>query len=287
MLHIEALQSRVRNSELGQEWINDPLLNRDIWSVEELGYTEEESKITGIRNIYFAKFSLSWLRLLAKLTAKATVRERSSLSLVYIRVSYLKQLDDFLMLRGYTQPQALTDSFLKEFIAQKATQNRQATIAYVTKLWAEEEWLNLFYIPQIYKRKTPKIEIIPEEILHQIYEKFDLFPPTLERLFRLQLVLGCRIREVLTMPRRCMKKESSKWFLRRWIAKQKHWRFDQIHPSVAELVIEQQRFLDVQFGSDSEFDKLFCKIFPLPPKKRFQAEFVYTPEFISNALVTS
>lgn len=285
MQPIKALQSKIEQSELGQEWVDNPLLNQDTWSVEELGYTEEESKIIGIRNIHFKNFSLSWLELLAKLTALASVRERSSLSLVYIRVSYLKQLDDFLMLRGCTQPQALTDSFLKEFIAQKATQNRQATIAYVTKLWAEEDWLNLSYIPQIYKRKTPKIETISEEILYQIYEKFDLFPPPLERLFRLQLVLGCRIREVLTMPRHCIKKENNQWFLRRWVAKRKHWRYNQIHPLVAELIIEQQRFLDAQFGSDFEFDKLFCQIFPLPPKKRFQAEFVYMPEPISNAVI--
>ncbi len=285
MLPIEALQQRVKQSELGQEWIDNPLLNQDIWSVEELDYSEEESKITGIRNIYFEKFSLPWLKLLAKLTAKATIRERSSLSLVVVRVGYLKQLDNFLMLGGYTQPQALTDSLLQKFIAQKATNNRRATIAYVAKLWSEEQWLKVPYIPQIYKKPTPKIETIPEEVLYQIYEKFDLFPPPLERLFRLQLVLGCRIREVLTLPRRCIKREGSQWFLLRWIAKQKHWRFKQIHPSVAELVIEQQRFLDAQFGSDSEFDKLFCKTFPLPGKKRFQAEFIYMPEFISTVVI--
>lgn len=285
MLPIKALQERIRQSELGQEWIKDPLMNQDVWSVKELGYTEEESKISGIRNIYFDKFSLPWLKLLAKLTAKAIVRERSSLSLVSIRVSYLKQLDNFLILEGYTQAQTLTNSLLQKFIAQKATSNRRATIAYVARLWAEEEWLTLPYISPIYKKNTPKIQTIPEEVLYQIYEKFDLFPPPLERLFRLQLVLACRIREVLTIPRHCIKKENNQWFLMRWVAKHKHWRFNQIHPLVAELVIEQQRFLDAQFGSDSEFDKLFCQTFPLPGKKRFQAEFVYMPELISNAVI--
>ncbi len=61
MFSIEALQKRIGQSELGQEWINNPLLDRDVWSVEELGYSEEESKIKGIRNIYFEEFSLPWL----------------------------------------------------------------------------------------------------------------------------------------------------------------------------------------------------------------------------------
>ncbi|MEA5613054.1 tyrosine-type recombinase/integrase [Nodularia spumigena] len=51
------------------------------------------------------------------------------------------------------------------------------------------------------------------------------------------------------------------WFLLRWVEKRKHWRFVQIHPLVAELVQEQQKFLDAQFGRDSEFDKLFCNVY--------------------------
>lgn len=62
------------------------------------------------------------------------------------------------------------------------------------------------------------------------------------------------------MPRRCLKKEGERWFLLRWVEKLKHWRFYQIHFLVAELVQEQQKFLDIKFGADSEFDKLFCKI---------------------------
>lgn len=80
MLPVEALQERISNSELGREWINDPLMNQDVWSVEELGYTEEESKISGIRNLYFHSFSLPWLKLLTKLTIKVTVKEKYSLS---------------------------------------------------------------------------------------------------------------------------------------------------------------------------------------------------------------
>ncbi len=39
MLPLEVLQKRVANSELGREWINDPLINKDIWLLQELGYT--------------------------------------------------------------------------------------------------------------------------------------------------------------------------------------------------------------------------------------------------------
>lgn len=92
------------------------------------------------------------------------------------------------------------------------------------------------------------------------------------------------------MPRQCLKKEGDTWFLLRWIQKRKHWRFYQVHPSVAELVREQQKFLDKQIGSDSDFDKLFCKASTALRDgagngKRFEIEPIYLPEFVSNTLI--
>ena len=223
MQPIKALQEKIEQSELGQEWIHDPLMNQDIWALIKLGYTEEDCKTSGSRNIYFEGFSLYWLRLLAKLTALASAREKSSLSSTIKRVNYLKQFDKFLVSEGCSQPELITDPLLQKFVTTGSKNNRQATIAYITRLWAEEQWLRLPYTPRKYKKKTPQIETIPEEVLHQIYENFDLFPPPLERLFRLQLVLGCRIGEMLRMPRQCLKKEGEQWFLLRWVQKRKHW----------------------------------------------------------------
>ena len=292
---LQALQQKIAESELGQEWVNDRLITQDIWCVKELGYPEEESKIMGIRNIYFEDFFLPWLKLLTKLTIKASVRQKYSLGVIINRITYLKQFDKFLRLKGYNQPELLTDTLLQEFITQGSTYHRQTVIAYVVKLWAEEQWLTLTYTPRKYKQSTPKIETIPEEVLYQIYEKFDLFPPPLERLFRLQLVLGCRIGEMLKMPRQCLKQENNQWFLLRWVQKRKHWRFYQVHSLVAELVREQQKFLDRQFGCDFDFDKLFCKASTSPKdgirkngglsKKRFDVEPIYTAEVLSKSIV--
>lgn len=295
MLPIETLPEKIGKSELGQEWINNPLLNQDIWLVQELGYTEEESKVNGTRNIYFEEFSLPWLKLLAKLTALASTREKCSLSSVSKRVCYLKQLDKFLVTDGYSQPELLTDLVLQKFVStgsKGAKTDRQSTIAYITRLWAEEQWLTLPYTPRKYQKETPKIETIPEEVLYQIYENFDLFPPPLERLFRLQLVLGCRMGEMIKMPRQCLKKEREEWLLLRWVEKRKHWRFYQIHSAVAELVTEQQKFLEQQFGSDSGFDKLFCRLSTAnmhgaSQGERFETEPVYTPEILSGYIIRS
>ena len=281
MLPIEALQEKIGQSELGQEWINNSLLNQDVWSVEELGYSKEELKIQESRNIYFEGFSLPWLKLLAKLTALASAREKVSLGLSSQRVSCLKQLDIFLISRDYRSSKDLTDNILREFVSDGSIKHRQAIIAYSVKLWSEEGWLKLIYTPFKIRKKVPKIETIPEEVLCQIYENFDLFPPPLERLFRLQLVLGCRIGEMIRMPRRCLKTEGKRWFLLRWVEKLKHWRFYQIHSLVAELVQEQQKFLDIKFGADSEFDKLFCKINVSGSINRFNAEPIYEPDVIS------
>lgn len=290
-LPLEILQERVVASELGRESMNDPLMSQDIWLLTALGYSEEECRISGKRYLYFDDFSLPWLKLLAKLTTKAGVRERHSLSRVTTRLICLKHLDKFLISRGHTQPQTLTDPLLQQFIAQSNSKHRQSTLAYATKLWVEEQWLKLPYIHRKYKRPVPKIETIPEEVLYQVYEKFDLFPPPLERLFRLQLVLGCRIGEMLTMPRQCLKQEGNQWFLLRWIEKRKRWRFYRIHPLVAELVQEQQSFLDAQLGSNSAFDKLFCKASTAIKDGavvggRFEKEPLYMPDLLTNPVIS-
>ena len=76
MLPIEELQERIEQSELGQEFINNPLLNKDTWALIDLGYTEEEVKISTNKNIYFTDFLLPWLKLLTKLTVLAMVRQK-------------------------------------------------------------------------------------------------------------------------------------------------------------------------------------------------------------------
>ena len=292
MLPIEALQERVGNSELGQQWINAPLMNKDVWSVKELGYTEEEMKIRGQYNIYFEAFSLPWLKLLGKLTALATAREKCCLDLLSRRINYLRQFDQFLISKGYFEPEIITEALLQEFISSGNQNHRRSVISYVATLWTEEQWIKLPYIPRKYKRLTPKVETIPEEVLFQIYENFDLFPQPLERLFRLQLALGFRIGELIKMPRKCLKKEGDKWFLMRWIQKRKIWRFYQIHPLVAELVQEQQKFLDVQFGCNSDFDKLFCKISRsnkdgAASGRKFEVKPIYFPEVASRKMLSS
>ncbi|MEP0777149.1 site-specific integrase [Microcoleus sp. ZQ-A2] len=286
MLPLETLQERIGKSELGQQWLNINLLKEDIWSVEELGYTEE-AKLTLQKNIYFDGFSLSWLKLLAKSTTLVNLRAKYSLDHIRTQIRHLKQLDEFLVSRKYSKPEDITNTLLREFVSQKCTRHRQSSLAYAVKLWAEEGWLKLMYTPLKIKKQNPKVETIPEEVLYQIYEKFDIFPAPLERLFRLQFVLGCRLGEILRMPRQCLKKEDDKWFLLRWIEKRKHWRFYQIHPLVAELVREQQKFIDAEFGADSSFNNLFCKvdISHHNGKKRFQVEPTYQDDVLSNASI--
>ncbi len=284
------LTPQLAESELGEEFLQNSLMDKDVWSVTELGYSEEEAKIQGTRNFYFQGFSLSWLKLLAKLTALASAREKSSLTVTRKRVDYLKQFDVFLESKGYRQPDLVTDNLLQEFVAQGNQVHRNTTIAYAVKLWREEKWIEFNYTPRKYQKSTPKIETIPEEVLYQVYKNFDLFPPPLERLFRLQLVLGCRIGELQRMPRQCLKQEGEQWFILRWIEKRKHWRFYQIHSLVAELVRGQQKFLDSQFGCNSDFDKLFCKTSTANKDgarqgKRFEIDPIYLPELLASTII--
>lgn len=290
-LSYEAFAEQVFQSELGQIWARDPLLQQDIWSLTALAYSEEECALRRIKNIYFDRFSLLWLKLLAKLTVKARIRERQSAHHVLSMTMILRQLDEFMTTRGYIQPEDMTDAILQQFINGHDRRRKICCLVYAVRLWVEEDWLKVkFVVPKI-KHNTPQIEIIPEEVLHQIYEQFDIFPPTLERLFRLQLALGCRIGEVLKMPRICLKQEKEQWFLLRWIEKSKQWRFYRIHQKVAELVQEQQQFLDTHFGTDLNFDKLFCWLSTnvkhgVSSGDRFEVEPVYRADILSYSQVS-
>lgn len=258
-LSFQSFQERTFQSELGQIFANEPLLPQDIWALSDLGYSEE-SQMRNRDNLLFCNFSLPWLKLLTKLTVLARTRQKHSLALILTEVYALNQLDEFLRERGYIQPNSLTDNLLRDFITSSATGefNRHRTIMFATRLWSEEGWLKISFTPSRLKKCLPKIEIIPEEVLHQVYENFDLFPPMLERLFRLQIALGCRIGEMLVMPYQCLKREEDRWFLLRWIEKRKEWKFFQVHPLVSELVQSQQKFIKTELGNESKFDKLFC-----------------------------
>jgi hypothetical protein len=289
-LYLEEFEQKIANSELGKEWIKNPFVEKDIWPFVELGYDKDRCKINGQWNIYYADFVLPWLKLLAKLTTKYGVTQRQSMASIYKRVATLKHLDDFLIFKGFSQPESLNHALLEEFVSEKDTRNRSCVINYVTKLWKDENWLKVLYYPLKYRKSTPKIEIIPEEILCKLYENFDLFPAPLERLFRLQFVLGCRIVEMLQMPRQCLKQEGKEWFLLRWIAKRNCWQFYQIHYLVAELVQEQQRCIETQLGKESDFDKLFCKVSTAsrdgaPNTGRFGGSLLYLPETLPKSII--
>jgi hypothetical protein len=151
MLLIEALESRIAKSELGQEWIDNPLLDKDVWSLEELGYSKDELNMRGAKNLHFEDFSLSWLKLLTKLTILSTIRKKHSLTTVKLRVCYLKQFDRFLLKEGYSQPELINGSLSEKFITTGCKKNRQSTISYASKLWAEEGWLRLPYTHRRYQ----------------------------------------------------------------------------------------------------------------------------------------
>lgn len=290
MLPIKVLQEKIEQSELGREWGNDLLMSQDVWEFTALGYSEEECAINNRRKLYFEKFSLSWLKQLTKITIRYGALKKDSLGAIRERVTYLRQLDYFLESKAVTIPELINNALLQEFISQGNKVARRKVIKYVVNLWSEENWLNLSFTCPKYKEKKPKCVTIPEEVLLQIYENFDLLPPPLERLFRLQFALGCRITELLKMPRQCLKKEGEKWFLLRWIGKRKHWRFYQIHPLVAELLLEQQKFLDTELSKNPDFDKLFCRLSTavcdgVESGGRFQAQPIYVPEPASNKVI--
>jgi integrase len=289
ILSLEVLQQRVAESDLGKDWINDSDMFQDSWSIMALGYSEEICHIYSLQNIHFNNFSLPWLKFLTKLTAKTIAKEQLSIGTLISRIRILSNLDNFLVSNGYIHPEELTEKILHQFIADSNGNHRRVTLMYALNLWAEERWLQVSWIPPRSKTFVPKIETIPEEVLYQIYEKFDLLPPPLERLFRLQLVLGSRIGEMLMMPYQCLKQEGNQWFLLRWIEKRQHWQFYRVHPLVVELIQEQQRFLDEQFGQDTNFDKLFCKVLLQKGagRKKFVTTPIYKPEILSSQTILS
>ncbi len=274
---IEPLQEQIQRSGLGVQLLQHPLMAQDIWPLTALGCSKDELNIRRRQNLYFQKFSLIWLKQLAKLTVLQQFNEQKSIEWVLGTISVLGNLDIYLRQQGWSRAEDLCDSLLKEFISSShvssaGSARKTSLLGSAIRLWSEESWLSISFVPPKIPKKEPKVITIPEEVLHQIYENLFLFPPMLERLFRLQLALGCRIGELQRMPRKCLKQEGEKWYLKRWIEKRKKWEFIQIHPSVAEIIQMQQRFLEALFGADLDFDYLFCSLAVSPgqPSKRMQ-----------------
>lgn len=288
-LLIEGLQEKIEHSELGQALLQHPLMKEDIWSLRALEFPAHELDRSARRNLYFDAFGLSWLKHLAKLTVLQRRNERHGVSVIASSTRTLRQLDEYLRQQGWSLPEDLCDSLLKQFIVQyklSCQKIAQASLMYATRLWNEEGWLTVNYVPLKYQQPTPKVEALPEQVLHQFYENLYRFPSMLERLFRLQLALGWRIGALLQTPRHCLKQEGETWYLKRWIEKRKKWQFVQIHPTVAEVVQAQQRFLDRQFGRGSNFNYLFCWLsvaawsthVAYSKATRFEIEPVYEPK---------
>ena len=297
-LQIKNLQTRIEQSEIGSLWLKNPLLERDIWSMADLGYTPEDLISANNRNIYFEEIELPWLKLLTKLTVLVLSNERKSCDTIRKFSLIFRRLSEFLIENSSFKPQDISNQVLQEFISQskKSSQDdRKRHIRYATQLWAEESWLQINYIHIRDKGPKPKNQIIPEEVLIQVYENLELFPPMLERLIRLQIALGARIGEILKLNRHCLKHENEQWQIQRWIGKRKIWKYFPIHPLIAELIQEQQRFLSEQFGNESDFDKLFCWLSVAPRDgakqphahaNRFEIEPVYRPQILQRSMIS-
>ena len=96
MLTLKMLQERVASSDYGREWINDPLMNQDIWELTELGYSAVECRINARYKLHLDDISLPWIKYQSKLTIRATARARFSIGRITHHVSDLKCLDKFL-----------------------------------------------------------------------------------------------------------------------------------------------------------------------------------------------
>ena len=225
-------------------------------------YTPEDLCNSSVRNVYFNQFQLHWVKLLCKYTFLVMAREKRNPDSCRKLIRVVQELDAFLEQQGYLSPLDLNSSILETFIGLKSNpstiQERRRFIAYAINLWKEEEWLNIDYVGSKYKYPKSNIDVIPEETLVQIYNNLELFPAPLERLFRLQIALGWRICEMIMLPRNCLKFEREQWYTKRWIAKRKVYKFHPIHHLIVEVINEQQRFINNELGTNSDFDKLFC-----------------------------
>lgn len=282
--------SNITESALERGLIKNKLIQQDKWSLADLGFLEEEQVITGVRHLHFNKFHLPWLKLLTKLTVKERLKLGQSISSISQTECCLNQLDKFLIQNNCLSPIEINEAILNEFISTNDKSTRIKVLNFSTQLWKKEGWINIHFIAPKRQHRIPKIMTIPEEVLYQFYQNINLLPEPLERLFRLQIALGCRIQELLRLPNSCLKIESQRWFMLRWIAKRKKWEYIQVHTKVAELIQKQQYFINQEFGPDSTFDKLFSKLSVSSREgaitnnktSRFKCKPIYVPKILSR-----
>lgn len=268
-LNQSSSKERLFLSEEKQKLLENPLLNKDIWSIaDDLGM--QVSEHIPCYRINFEPLSQDWLKLLAKLYFLKKAKYQKALSLLAVLVS-LRKFSNFLSTTSIYKLDKVNNHIFGEFdyylrsqkLSQQTICNHYTNLATFFDTCRAEEWLdvNTYWFKGKRRRgevNNNKIDYMPEEVWNQLQENIYLLPLQVQRMVLIIRTTGLRIGELLNLPLDCLRQRNKQWRLR--LKETEKYQIEDELPinviGLVKIIQNQQTYIKQLFGES--YDKLFC-----------------------------
>lgn len=246
-----------------------PEYDKDIWNVKNLGI--EVSPVTGMQTLNFTSISQPWLHEAAKLYIKYTLATLSVAKSVE-RLSLLRQFSVFLS-KFYPslKPSEIDRSLVVEYLSYLAGFGSQPNtrVKHICSLktffelcsrnqWADVPKETLIFREDYPRQKKSQPRYIPQEVIDQLNQHLDAFPPPLMRMVLVIQECGMRASELCLLSFNCLIQDTQgDWFVRYYQGKMKKEISIPISRELVAVIQEQQHYIRENLGPDYQY--LFCK----------------------------
>lgn len=243
-------------------------IKKDIWDVRNLGLSGHITE--GQYKLNFTSISQLWLRESAKKYihySLSTLTYNASKN----RLQGIQRFSLFLKNQfPYLDPSDINRSVIVEFLnylsrSGLSEQTRIATIGSLKnflELCSRHQWVNVPEKVVIYREDYPKLKkplpkFIPQEVLEKLNQYLDELPESIRRMVLVLQECGMRITELCLLPFDCLLQDQQKdWFIKYYQYKMKKEIIIPISRELANLIKEQQQYINSQIEID--FPYLFC-----------------------------
>lgn len=257
----------IKFSQLQSKEIRQDLINKDIWDGEEdLGL--RVNKHSQRKLINFGFIEQDWLKDKVKQYILYKASQKTALNTLLVHMCSFNLFSKLLTKQCVNNYSEIDDYLLELYINKLnkyslATQRHYlASIKTFFDTGNLNQWFNVpTYFLEQYKynyQQKPKIDYIPDEVLHQLDKHLHLLPDSLQRLVILIRALGLRQSEILQLRFDCLRQLKNG----NWVIKFTNWKFQEqldilpINESLVAVVKEQQEYIVDNLGNN--FSYLFC-----------------------------
>jgi integrase len=233
---------------------------QDVWDVRKLGYAPSPG--TNKYQLNFTEVRPLWLKQAAKSFCRYWLTERTRGDCEN-KLKAVRDLGRFLhKTRPECKPQDVGREILLEYLSaltarRLAASTRRGMISSLRvfcETCSEENWAAFPWEFEVFDDDLPRVpkrdpRHLEEDVLQQLTSNLDGLPTHFARMLVIQLDLGLRISEALTLRTDCLSQDTTgEWTLHYYQHKVKRQHQAPLSKDVAALIQQQVEDVRVQFG---------------------------------------